>query len=302
MGLRTHIKSQKYEADILKVVRSILPSHSLVQVPEVLAHFQDASILILEDCGPVHNLKQLFIDQPPSASLAARIGEELGQFLAFLHDASTETREAVEQNIQGQILSAWATYGRLVTTLDGTANLPALGQAHWSIAESELMEVKNVADRMQKEMTRIDLPVIVHGDFWPGNICCVLAREGDQQILEKLYIIDWELAKPGVPALDIGQLFAEMHLLRKFKPQSSVAGESFVNAFQAAYLSGRTKAESELAETALRHVGAHLVAWGPRVPWGANETVREVVRDGVELLTGQFSQSWLYKAFEHASE
>jgi Ser/Thr protein kinase RdoA (MazF antagonist) len=285
----------------LKVVRSILPSQSLVQVPEVLAHFQDGSLLILEDCGPVPNLKQLLIDQPPSASLAAKIGEELGKFLAFLHNASTESREAVKQNTQGQILSAWVTYGRLVTTLDGTANLPALAPAHWSIAESELMKVKNVADRMQIEMTRVDLPVIVHGDFWPGNICCVLSGEDDDRVLKKLYVIDWELSKPGVPALDIGQLFAEMHLLRKFKPQTSVAGESFVNAFQAAYSSRKTVAESELAQTALRHVGAHLVAWGPRVPWGADETVREVVKEGVELLNSHFSQSWLYQAFEHSS-
>jgi aminoglycoside phosphotransferase (APT) family kinase protein len=292
---------QRFETRALEAVGTLL-NRSKVTVPSVHLLDEEANFLIIDDCGPLPTLKELLSDETLPLTLCTEIGDELGRFLASLHSSrNTELWQSVRDNVQAQTISAWATYGRLVSTLEGSDNLPNLVDPVLRVTQADLDAVGNAATTMQQAMTQADLGSIVHGDFWPGNILVQLSGEGDQRRLERLHIIDWELAKPGIPGLDIGQLYAELHLLRKFRPACSGAVEAIARQLQQAYtkLRGCEQIEKDMGATILRHVGAHLVAWGPRVEWGAKETVQEVVKEGVHLLVDRYEDSWLKDIVHH---
>lgn len=118
------------------------------------------------------------------------------------------------------------------------------------------------------------------GDFWSGNIIITLNENG---ALKRIHVLDWELAKPGLSALDLGQFCAEMDLLRRFHPEYSEAAGKVISTLLETY-SGVCQPEIGLARATAVHWGAHLVAWTPRIPWGGKEETRKVVEDGVELL------------------
>ena len=65
------------------------------------------------------------------------------------------------------------------------------------------------------------------GDFWPGNMMVVL--DGDRN-LERIYVLDWELSRTGLPGADIGQFCAEIHLLRRFEADAKdSASENYID-------------------------------------------------------------------------
>jgi thiamine kinase-like enzyme len=134
------------------------------------------------------------------------------------------------------------------------------------------------------------------GDFWTGNIIvCLGDTNNDSQLsLERVYVLDWELAKPGLAGLDVGQFCAEMHLLRRFSPLCDESVTTTLNAFFEAYRN-EFEVGVEIVKDAAVHVGAHLVAWTPRVPWGGKERTRDVVNEGVEYLVEGYTgtREWL---------
>jgi len=112
--------------------------------------------------------------------------------------------------------------------------------------------------------------------------------------LEWVYVLDWELAKPGLAGLDIGQFCAEMHLLRRFSPACGTSATTVLDAFLKTYRDAAGVGVG-VAKDAIVHIGAHLVAWTPRVPWGSKERTREVVDEGVGYLVEGYAatQEWL---------
>jgi 5-methylthioribose kinase len=85
-----------------------------------------------------------------------------------------------------------------------------------------------------------------------------------------------------------------MHLLRRFSPASDKSVTTALNAFLQSYRDG-FEVDMEIAKDAVMHVGAHLVVWTPRVPWGDKQHTREVVNEGVEYLLGGYAaiHEWL---------
>lgn len=133
------------------------------------------------------------------------------------------------------------------------------------------------------------------GDFWPGNILITLDETG---ALKRIYILDWELAKAGLPELDIGQFCAEMDLLRRFHPECVELAGKTISTFLGTY-SEICQTDISFARTTVVHWGVHLVAWVPRIPWGGKEKTRETVQDGVSLLIEGYSGSdeWVRSSF-----
>ncbi|PYH89748.1 hypothetical protein BO71DRAFT_389018 [Aspergillus ellipticus CBS 707.79] len=119
---------------------------------------------------------------------------------------------------------------------------------------------------------------IIHGDFWSGNVLI------PKNALEKsshipLFIIDWELCHCGARALDLGQMFAELYLLKHFKDID--AGEWIIQGF----MDGYQGLSDEMAFRALIHVGVHFICWGTRVSgWGTPEQVDDVARLGRDMI------------------
>lgn len=131
------------------------------------------------------------------------------------------------------------------------------------------------------------------GDFWPGNIMVAL-DPSDVNQLKRIYVLDWELAKTGLPGADIGQFCAEIHLLRRFEPITKASASWILSTFLKAY-SRVGKPDVQVCRHAMVHWGVHLAVWTPRIPWGGKTATRDAVEEGVGFLVGASSadEDWL---------
>jgi len=281
-------------------IKAWLPADSLVTVPTIYSFDTRHNVIIMEDCGTnILTLKEFLrqgratstsvsLEAPdvPSTSLPATIGASLGHFLGAMHAWSRADPGGILQlfaeNTQALQLSPWVTYGRVVQTLrpgDGDDVPPALADPPLVVRDADVDVVRKVAGEMSEAMmTARD--IFVMGDFWPGNIMVTL--DSNQQ-LQRLHVLDWELAKPGLPGVELGQFCAEMYLLRRFVPVAEDAASTVLTTFLHAYAQ-ESKPDARVARNALVHWGAHLIVLTPRVPWGDKETTRRVVEEGLELI------------------
>ena len=277
----------------LRQVRANLPQDALVTVPEVLWFDDTANVIVMSDCGAQSiTLKQALMANALPLALAHDIGRGLGEFLARVHALGRANRDFnafFARNEEGKRLSALVTYGQLLSTLtDGS--LPALADPPLGVSQRELVRIAQVVREADAAM-RTTRETVVMGDFWPGNVLISLAEkpaagaDGQTVGIEKVYVIDWELVKTGLAGLDIAQFVAELQLIHEFRPEGREAASSVRDAFLSAYRqTAGGAADLGVARTALTHVGAHFVAWTPRVGWEGKEKVRETVRKGVDLL------------------
>lgn len=103
--------------------------------------------------------------------------------------------------------------------------------------------------------------------------------------LDRLYVIDWELSKAGLPGVEIGQFCAEMHMLRRSIPDvcketASLVLDNFFREYRRAHGSGGV----DVARQTLVRWGTHMVILGGRVDWGGKELSREIVLEGARML------------------
>ena len=217
------------------------------------------------------------------------IGAALGRFLSRLHGWNEHPDVDLSlfaSNEVGKTTTAFVTYGQLVATLTSGDKIPHLLDPYLEISEEKLAIISELAETRIKEIhSSTASSVMTHGDFWPGNIIVSLRRgaDGAIEVLDRLYILDWELAKTGISGLNLGQLCAELHLIARFHPHREESAKATIRSLLSAYRQSR-KMDPVTARVALGHVGAHLVALTPRVRWGGRERTREVVQEGVELL------------------
>ena len=283
---------QRLEVEAIKLVYSIprLDDDNIVTAPAVRFFDEEAHVLIIDDTGSdTRTLKETLIDETLPGPVLEDIGAALGRFISYVHgwnERPDVDLSLFANNEVGKMVSAFATYDRLVSTLTGGDNIPHLQDPCLEVPEEKLATITKLAETRAKEICS-STTVMTHGDFWPGNVMVSLRRGADGAIeaLDKLYVLDWELAKTGVPALDLGQLCAELHLIGRFHPHREESAKITIRSFLSAYKQTRSRAmDTSTARVALGHIGAHLVAWTPRVTWGGQEQTRDVVQEGVELL------------------
>jgi hypothetical protein len=281
---------QNFEVAALKIVKGWLPEESLVTVPTVHLLDDAANVIVMDDCGEqAVTLKALMIGNTPPLSVAKEIGTALGNFLGHLHAWGSGNQSLIDifnTNMAGKQLSAFATYGRLISTLSGEDNLPALSDPTLDVTKDRMETISRLASERMSAMTS-SLGTFVMGDFWPGNIMVTLSGG----CVERIYVVDWEVARTGLVGLDIGQLCAEMYLLGRFHPSCRESAFGTMESFLTSYKHTQDVEDSVL-RMALSHIGAHLIAWTPRSRWGRKETTREVVVEGVEMIAGDINIVW----------
>ncbi|KAG2354454.1 hypothetical protein BDR07DRAFT_1382250 [Suillus spraguei] len=240
---------QKFDVEALRLVRKMHADDNIITVPNVHLFDEDAHVMIIDDCGMTLALPQT-------------VAEEIGIAIATTKGAGRSR--------------AWITYGRLISTLSGTDDVAALADPGLDIPEKKLAVISKLAETRSHEIGST-IEVMTHGDFWPGNIMVSLRREseGGMPRLEKLYVLDWELARGGLRGLDIGQFCAEMQLLQRFYPSRQEEAFTIMRSFLLTYRGGSGPDEA-LARVAIAHVGAHLVTWTARVDWGDREVTRKM--------------------------
>lgn len=271
-------------------MRSFLPADALATVPAVLHHDPDAHVIIMEDAGPdARNLKDLLRESPLSELASRELGTALGQFLVAVHvngTADTDLLAGVQKNDDSRRITAWMTYGRLFETLKGQGvraglfDPPLVGID--GLSDEQVEEIGQYADAVMKEIYDAQT-VFTMGDFWTSNIVVRLTPSGE---IERIFVIDWEMAKPGLAFLDFAQFTAEMNTLRRFHPEADTSVNTALDAYVDAYRSGVHIGE-QFVRSAAAHVGAHLISITPGVKtWGSKEKMREVVEEGIEYLLG----------------
>ncbi|KAJ7597312.1 kinase-like domain-containing protein [Mycena floridula] len=272
------LERQVFEVEALKRVRAILAEDSLITVPEVYLFDQEAHAIIMEDAGPsASTLKQYVLDGKCQESTAQRIGTAIGEFTGLLHTWGKINLASFGENKEARKLSSWIIWGRVVSTLNGTDKLETIKES-LDVSESDLKVIEEVASRLSASILTAN-ETLVHGDLWSGNTLVSLDSKGK---LKRIYVVDWELSKPGNPSVELGQFCAELHLLHLYHEEHS-AMKLAVSAFIEAYTRNSRVSWSKL--DVVRHIGGHIVVLSPRISWGDSVRTRQVIKQGVELLT-----------------
>jgi hypothetical protein len=259
-----------------------------------------------------------------AAAAAAAIGTRLGKFLRALHDQGRADRSlpgAFEGWTFAREVAAFITYGRLgdtlrtpgrAATIRGAADadgggggggggdvgmtdddqlVSVLGDEPLGVSEDTLRVVEALAELRMAQIRResCDDDTLVMGDFWPGNILVCDSGDKENSAVDggRLMVVDWEIARPGLAGMDVGQFCAELATVRQLRPERAEAAGEILKHFVRAYFAGEV-GSSEVEETrrvALGQFGVHLAVWTPRTGWNAGaEATRKVVLNGVERL------------------
>ncbi|KAJ7887303.1 kinase-like domain-containing protein [Mycena olivaceomarginata] len=293
------MERQTFEAKALEKIRHELDCGPFATVPE-LHHFDEqAHVIIMEDCGVQSlNLKQLMLTATPSPAIAREIGLALGQFLGRLHLWSamdSSLLDAFDQNKQAKKITAWITYERLISTLTMEKH-PAIACLPTPVPDNTLDALRLIVAERTTEIHH-SRETLTMGDFWTGNILVTLSpADGDMgqpPVLERVHVIDWELVKPGVAALDIGQFCAEMHTLTLFRPDTTASASALIDAFLTAYRAHCGTMAPRTPSVAAKHMGAHLVVITPWVEWGTPEDTAKAIEVGLTYLIEGGSEQWV---------
>ncbi|KAI6031548.1 kinase-like domain-containing protein [Pisolithus microcarpus] len=291
---RTPLSSERQatEASRLSHQLSIRSGEITVEVPTLRLHDEEMHVMITDDAGiDTRTLKEVLINESLPTTLLEEMGVALGRFLGHLHGLH-ERRDVdlslFAKNEVGKTISAWVTYGRIVSTLTGNDEIPALPNPPLEIPGEKLAAFSKLVEARSKEVrSSTAADAVTHGDFWPGNVVVRLRRgvDGKAEALQKLYVLDWEVAKTGLPGLDLGQFCAELYLISRFHPRREECATAVMTSFLSAYRRSTNKVDPALAGVTVGHIGAHLVTWTPRISWGGREQTRKVVQEGVEMLS-----------------
>lgn len=102
--------------------------------------------------------------------------------------------------------------------------------------------------------------------------------------LEKIFVVDWEMSRIGLPGIEVGQFAAEIYFCGRFhKDICEETSKVVLDNYFAAY-SQKFPATEGLARRALIHFGTHLAVIGPTVGWGPKEISREVALEGAQVI------------------
>ena len=282
---------QRFEAEALRLA-NIIPKpddDNTVTVPTLRFLDQESHVMIIDDAGSdTRTLREVLIDETLPRHLLEEIGTKLGRFLAHIH--GWNERPDVDLNLFAnnearKMVSTYLVYSQIISTLTGEDRLPHLVNPALEIPKEKLETVSKLVETRTKEIhSSTASDVMTHGDYWPGNILVSLRRGTESAIeaLDRLYVLDWELAMIGLPGSDLGQYCAELYIIARFLPHREESAKTIISSFLSAYRQSRA-IDSATARVALGHIGGYMVTWVPR-DVGDRERIRELVLEGVELL------------------
>ena len=271
-------------------MREILPPDSLARVPMIYLHDEGNNAIVMEDAGrDAVNLKELLRrPNPPLPATGAIIGRVLGEFIAGLHawgktDQARASLDFFDGHPEVRNACARAVYGRLVETIVGRSeSIPLIHDPPLRVTSEELTKISKFAEERAEEV-RVSRETMTMGDFWSGNVLVDLDRgaDGSEERIRKILVVDWEVAKPGVAAFDVGQFRAEIFTVQHFNPVCGPASK----ALDAAFLEGYLSIQPELdTQKVAQHLATHLIIWGPRAGWEPAEKTRALVEHGLRSI------------------
>ncbi|KAG8752576.1 hypothetical protein FRC12_011882 [Ceratobasidium sp. 428] len=273
-----------YEYESLAAVSKsgLFDSNSIVQAPKPLHFDPETNTIFMTDLGAVKTLTKVLTDSlegihdgdnaesklKAACDLASAAGSALGDFVGRFHNWSSLPEQAAlrkrfAQNVAGtkQCLSIHHDMAVRAATMFGTME-PWLAD----IIEEEKQHATGFQDGL------------AIGDLWLDN---VLVSQGPEHGGLRLYVIDWEMARPAPPEFDMGEItgaatsFARRYGVREVYP--------FVPALHRAYSQHRTLDPLKIARLA----GIDTMGFGTVLTWARDHTeefLKQVTQEGYELL------------------
>ncbi|KIL65075.1 hypothetical protein M378DRAFT_77370 [Amanita muscaria Koide BX008] len=287
MSTAWEVERQMFEVEAMTRIRPWLSSTLPVKVPKI--HHFDAhnNVIIMEDCGADAVTLREFLcsGSASSTGLAETIGAAIGKFIALVHEWSRSNPDGIldvfEKSLQAKKTIACLNYDRIVATLQRADKDDLTVLSGFKVDPSDIQVISKLTDEYRSLLMSARIPgreVFLMGDLWHENI---LLNANEHPL--RLYILDWELARIGLPGSEVGLFCAYTDLLGRanqvaYKP-ASVMLQNFIEAYSR--ISNR---DMRLAQDTLVHWGINYVFWAPRGPPGDRKLVQDFVREGVEIL------------------
>ncbi|KKK26790.1 hypothetical protein ARAM_000374 [Aspergillus rambellii] len=254
-----------------------------VRTPRIFHFNSQTNTQIMEDLPDALDLKTFLISQSGSQTIprewALSVGRTLGIWLRSFHSWSSLPEQAevaaeFDKNKFMKDLKFSINYNNLINMI-GT--YPELLEESRPILE-KVREM--AAEELGKTGGGPALFGPIHGDFWSGNVLIPQTALDQPSPTTHLFIIDWELAQCGNRGLDLGQMIAELYMLKHFKDID--AGLWAIEGLAGGY----QDISDDLAFRTLIHVGVHLICWGSTIAgWGTKDQIRAVICTGRDLIT-----------------
>jgi thiamine kinase-like enzyme len=128
------------------------------------------------------------------------------------------------------------------------------------------------------------------GDFWHANIVVSVHQQ-----TVTLFLLDWELARTGLPGSEIGLFCGAMNFLVRGNQVASKPASVILQSFIEAYSRTATR-DANLAQDTSSHWGLYNIFWAPRCPPGDKELVQDLVREGVIQMVQSRNQDFLARS------
>ncbi|KAF9428437.1 Carboxy-terminal domain (CTD) phosphatase, partial [Podila epigama] len=264
-----------------------------VKVPRVLYWDQENYVVVHEDAGEKSTHLKEFITllaQPPSKKLTEDIGASLGEFLARLHlyghHHRSELYPTKMANTEALKLSRLVLYDLF----------PGKAKEHLHDLSQSDQDVLNLAAKWGGDRLMNEPETLAHGDFWPGNMLVdTTTGKGDEILLKRMCIVDWELSRYAPAAMDIGQYMAEAFSLNKYRHPCQELLTDFLEAYCRTYSDRLTATD---LKTAVIHCGGHFISWTAITGWFKDDDhktkTREIVLLGVEYIKRAWTEDWTW--------
>ncbi|KAL5052127.1 hypothetical protein BDW71DRAFT_202258 [Aspergillus fruticulosus] len=267
-----------------------------VKSPRIL-HFSPSTYTqVMEDLPGAVDLKTFLLSPDFSERISKEwtlsIGRTLGAWLRSFHvwsahPAQADLAKQLAENTVMRDLKFSINYDSLVSMIDAYPDI--LGDSH---TRSVFKKVRDAAAAELEDTYTQDATIgPIHGDFWSGNVLIPKTALEVQALspmtATPLFITDWELAQRGTRALDLGQMIAELYMLKHYKDID--AGLWVIEGLAEGY--GHQHITQEMAFRTLIHVGVHFIFWGSKIlGWGSQEQVRSLVELGREIVVGAWER------------
>ncbi|KFX92520.1 hypothetical protein V490_05338 [Pseudogymnoascus sp. VKM F-3557] len=269
----------RYESAALTAMHTftlVSESGITVKTPYMYLFNESTHNQIIQDFPNSVELKRYMQAHTLSESESRRLGVALGSWTKRFHGWGDKSEQEhlkrdIEQSKMSSELKFFVNYGRLEETVDLFPDV--LGRCRDMF--------KELADCMNKELKDTDNPdlKLIHGDFWTGNILLADKPLASLSHNLDLFVVDWELTQVAHPACDLGQMFAELFLLKHFR--NIDAALYFLSSFMRGYGS----IDDEFAYRVAIQFGVHLIVWPCRVTgWGEKEEIQKVVEIGRDFI------------------
>ncbi|KAG9082065.1 hypothetical protein FRC07_014319 [Ceratobasidium sp. 392] len=276
--------SQVYEYEALVAVSAsgLFDSDSVVQVPKPVHFDSETNTIFMTDLGAVDTLTKVLTDSlqgvhdgdntesklKAACSLASAAGSALGDFVGRFHNWSSSPEQA-------------ALCKRFAHNVAGAKQILSVHH-HMTIRSATMfgmMEpwLADIIEQERQDALSFDGGLAI-GDFSLDN---VLVSQASEHGGLRLYIIDWEMAKPSPPEFDVGEItgaatsFARRYGVRDVYP--------FVPALHRAYSRHRTLDPLKIARLA----GMDTMGLATILTWARGESeefLKQVTLEGYELM------------------